>query len=252
MRKFAFGLAAATSFIAGPVLAADMPIKAARAPVAPMVAVYNWTGCYLGAQVGAQSATAHSTVNYPGPPAANASNDLTGTGFIGGGLLGCNWQAPGSAFVMGVEGDISWADQALAGEIFRFGNVIDHFDARATLGTQGSARARLGYAWDRMLVYVAGGVAFASVNASTIVTRDGVGSLTTSTSGTVTGWTIGSGFEVAFTPNWLGRVEYRYTDYGALTINVPAFAFPAAGTAYSATDRFRTHDIRVALSYKFR
>lgn len=80
-------------------------------------------------------------------------------------------------------------------------------------------RGRLGYAMDRALLYVAGGVAFGNVETNylfPVVAAPGY-----STTFSRTGWTIGGGLEYAIWDNWIGRVEYRYTDLGSNNIRTP-------------------------------
>ena len=91
----------ALALSAAPTLAADMP---AKGPVykAPAYAAYNWTGLYLGINGG--GAWGNTTWSDPNP--GNGSWKTSG-GLVGG-TAGYNWQAPGSAFVFGVEGDLDF------------------------------------------------------------------------------------------------------------------------------------------------
>jgi len=85
-----------------PVFAADMPIKA---PPTAAKAPYSWTGLYVGIAGGwaKMNTTTSSGVLFPTTlPAYSAS------GGILGGTIGYNWQI--GASVLGVEGDLSWAD----------------------------------------------------------------------------------------------------------------------------------------------
>ncbi|MCK1975216.1 outer membrane beta-barrel protein, partial [Bacillus safensis] len=70
--------------------------------------------------------------------------------------------------------------------------------------------ARVGYAVDRFMPYLAGGVAFGNIKNSGSI--DNIGSF--SESKTLTGWTAGAGVDYAATDNLIVRLEYRYTDYG--------------------------------------
>ena len=73
---------------------------------------------------------------------------------------------------------------------------------------EASLRGRLGYAWDRVMVYGTGGVAFADASANGVVNGASF-----DTSRYLTGWTVGAGVDYAITNNWVGRVEYRYYDF---------------------------------------
>jgi outer membrane immunogenic protein len=106
---------------------------------------------------------------------------------------------------------------------------------------QGSVRARLGYAADRALFYVTGGLAFADMRHSYYTAA-----VIESFSQTRTGWTLGAGVEYAFTPNWTARVEYRYSDFGRSNY-ASAVAFPG----FSYQQRPQEHAVRVGVSYLF-
>jgi outer membrane immunogenic protein len=108
------------------------------------------------------------------------------------------------------------------------------------LDWEGAARLRLGYAVDRFLPYIAGGVAFGKVDLERI---DDLGASLGSTDETFTGWTVGVGLEYAFTDNFIGRAEYRYTDFGNedMTIN----DLPATNVDLT------TNDVRLGIAYKF-
>jgi len=247
------GLAAAAMALPLAAQAADMRVVR-KAP--PPVAVYNWTGCYIGGQIGGQWGRWTADVNYPTVPPIVASRDFSGDGrFIYGGQIGCNFQPAGSAFVLGLEGDLVGVSRSdFGGEIFRFTvPATDHFNASGRFGTQGSLRARLGFAFDRMLIYVAGGATWADVSATHSIIRDGDGSATFSSSTTRSGWNIGVGGEYLIVNNFTIGLEYRYTDYGSFNFSIPA---GTAGTltwiAHTASaDNLRTQDLRLRFNYLF-
>jgi outer membrane immunogenic protein len=190
MKKLLLGCApfAALATIAS-ASAADLPV---RMPLkaAPMVQAYSWTGCYVGGYLGgawrghdgavftdqgqnglgaAGSIATPPFRSYSGGavaarlvPTHSWSDDL-GSSFIGGGTLGCNWQPMGSPFVLGLEGEVG--HMHLTGQAFDPNTIVS---TQTTLDVQGSAKlgdwygmvtGRLGYAWDRTLLYVKGGAA---------------------------------------------------------------------------------------------
>ena len=101
-------------------------------------------------------------------------------------------------------------------------------------------RARAGVSFDRALRYVTGGVAYANMN-----TRMSWGNAWAENWNTGrTGWTLGAGAEYAFTPNWIGRVEYRFSQFG----NFSRFS-PLAG--YTISQRVNDNAVRVGVAYKF-
>jgi outer membrane immunogenic protein len=239
--------------------AADMrPVYKA----APVASVYNWTGCYLGGQIGAQRGQWTGDVNYPagdllGHPAVVASHDFTNDGnFVYGGQIGCNWQLTGSSFVLGVEGDVLAGSGSVGGEIYRFPApfTTDHFNTSGKFGTQASLRLKAGFAVDRMLLYVAGGLTWANLSSTASFLRDGDGSLASSSNTSVTGWNIGVGAEYAIVENWRIGLEYRYTDFGSFNTSIPAGVSGGTLTwsAFTASaDSLRTQDIRLRVNYAF-
>ncbi len=182
--------AVAFAALTGSALAADLPSTKAAPVFAPTYA-YDWTGFYIGAELGPNFTTAKG---------AGFTSPQTNT--MLGGIVGYNQQFA-SKFVLGLEGD--------AGGVFGSNhNVPNNVGVPLSLGTTnsyfGDVRGRLGYDLERALLYVAGGVAFGDQK-SNYVGGNNVNSGRT-------GWTIGGGVDYAFTNNWIGRVEYRYSDLG--------------------------------------
>jgi outer membrane immunogenic protein len=247
-----------------PAVAADLPVKARPAPP-PIVTVYNWSGCYIGgnaggkwastsgdATIGATASTALTTVSF------DRSNAGT---FVGGGQVGCNWQAAGSNWVFGIEGDADWqrwsVSRTLGPSVSPF-VAGDIFDIRSDW--QASARGRIGYAFDRSLFYLTGGAAFTNVKVGSNFIPIGIFPATVaSDSKTLLGATVGGGFEYAFTNNWSFGVEGRYTWYGTQTFNagtVATFAVPGAAVTFlsapaTQTIRLDTFEATARLNYKF-
>jgi outer membrane immunogenic protein len=229
-------VATAAIAAAGSAGAADLrPIYKAPPPVVP---VYNWTGCYVGGYAGGAwderrgveftdlgNASFHSFSGGVAAarllPSHSFSADL-GSSFIGGGTLGCNWQPSGSPFVLGVEGEFGYL--RLTGEAFDPTTVLG--TGQRTLDVLGSAKigdwygmatGRVGYAWDRILLYVKGGAAFVPIQSSVVdsclSTAAGCGNWIVSTNSdtsVVATWTIGGGLEWAFAANWSVKAEYMF------------------------------------------
>jgi outer membrane immunogenic protein len=219
MRLFAagFGLLALAAL---PASAADLPRSMpSRAPV--YVAAYNWTGFYLGINGGG----AWGDSDWNGFAFSNSPS-----GGMVGGTAGYNWQGAGSPWVFGVEADIDWTGikgSSACGFAFSCQTKNDWL---------GTARGRVGYAWDRFLPYFTGGVAFGNVDAN----RTGF----TGVSSTNAGWTIGGGVEGVIAGNWTAKVEYLYADLGDTTCSVAA-----CGVATNVDLRLNT--VRAGLNYRF-
>ena len=228
--------------IASGAQAADM---AAARPVytkAPVAApVWNWTGFYVGANVG--YANERTSISNPGANyffPVGSSFDSNQGGIIGGLEAGYNWQF--SNVVLGVEGDISGASLGrttlsaplglLAGDAYS-GNVT-------ALGT---VRGRLGFAFDRVLVYGTGGVAFADLKDQYVSASF---PFTAAASSSATGWTAGGGVEYAFSGNWSAKVEYLHVGFSSR----PATLNPI-GTPYTFAFKDSLDIGRVGINYKF-
>lgn len=226
MRKYllpAAFLAAATPATAADVNAPPPPPPPAYAPPP----LFTWTGLYLGGQIGYAWGTDTVTVIPFG-----FGTDFTPNGIVGGGHIGYNLQL--GQFVAGVEGDIEGTGISRS---FSPGGVI--YDT--SVSAQGSIRARLGLAFDQVLVYATGGVEIAGFDTTvTAITTD-------QSSQTRAGWTLGGGIEYAVTPNWSIRAEYRYADFGDFTQQTP-FIF---GLASTVNHHETENAIRAGFSYKF-
>jgi len=191
----------------------------------PYVRQFNWSGAYVGAQLGyAWSDVDARDTN--GVTTDRYSYDVDG--FIGGGYLGFNWQSQGVVF--GLEADVEYTDLADSGRGRNFGTLH-----KTDIDWMGSVRGRLGFVADRALFYVTGGWAFADVD-----TRNSA--LNISYGDVRHGWTLGAGSEYAFSDNLIGRLEYRYSDFGDDSRRV------GANRDRSDLDM---HALRAGLAFKF-
>jgi len=188
--------------------AADLPMYTkAPPPAAPVL--FSWTGFYLGVNIGGKWAHVDDTISVPG--ASFDFGSTTNSSFIGGGQIGYNWQAPGSPWVFGIEGDI---DAQHFSRSLVLGAPVGPFIAGDTFTVESnweaSIRGRIGYAWDRVLLYATGGAAFTQVKGT--ATLVGLGVVTDDQ--TIVGGTVGGGLEYAFTNNISLGVEGRWSFYG--------------------------------------
>jgi len=280
--RWLMGAAAAALTVAGPLAAqaADLPTrKEAPAPVF-VPPPFTWTGFYIGANAGgvwSNGGNASTTVFANGLPIGTISGvpatladvfpgsnfGSSQSGFIGGGQAGYNYQW--GSWVFGVETDFDGTtlsrSRSVIGPTFvePFFGLNDFFTANGSvkLDWLGSTRGRVGYAWDRLLIYGTGGVAYggASSHLDVFDAVDGFGFSSSGGSSTRTGWTAGGGVEYAFTNNWIIGAEYLYYDLGSRHLNiVPNVAasdfFGAAVFSQTKID-FTGSSIRARLSYKF-
>lgn len=230
-------LCAALTALAGPAFAADPVVYEPAPAVAPVAAAYDWTGFYVGLQAGylwGASKADYSSTGFPG-----VHSPIDPEGFFGGAYLGYNYQFDGG-IVAGVEGDINYGSIEGSSPLLDAGGVpIAGQSFEGEIDWFGSVRARLGYAHGRFLPFVTGGLAIAHYDVGNTV----AGTTEHALDETLAGWTVGAGAEYAFTDNLIGRLEYRYADYGDTR----------AGTV--VLDDYdvdlSTHDVRVGVGYKF-
>jgi outer membrane immunogenic protein len=225
--------------------AADLsrPMYTKAPPPAPIM--YNWTGFYVGLNAGGKWITNSDNTVTAGGTTFGLSGNNNDSSWIAGGQVGYNWQAPGSLWVFGIEGDIDAQDfnRALV-----LGGPVGPFIAGDTFGVeskwQASIRGRIGYAmWDRTLLYATGGVAFTQLKGS--VALVGLGTVTDDQ--TLVGGTVGGGLEYAITNNLSLGVEGRYTWYGDQTFNGGTLL----GTAVSDKVNLNTAEVMGKLNFKF-
>ena len=238
MKKIIFA-AAALALGTVSASAADLAARPyTKAPVA-VAAVYNWTGFYIGADVGYGWGRSTGTLaNAAGLFPVNYSLDPSGV--IGGGFVGYNYQF--SNVVLGVEADWQAADLNQSGN-FLLAAPATTYAIGTKVKDYGSVRGRLGLAFDRWMVFGTGGFAWGSWDTSYALA--GTVPFVTSSVSSHAGWTAGAGVEYAFADNWLARAEYRYTDLGRAS-------FVSALTNSSELgNRVTINDVRVGIAYKF-
>jgi outer membrane immunogenic protein len=228
------GLALAAGTVAGlcSAAAADLPLapRPVYAPAAYVAPVYNWTGFYIGGHAGGGWENSSWT-----DPFTGGSNTFNKSGFIAGGQIGGNVQF--NWLVVGVEGDLSWSGIKGSGAD-SIGNSIN-----TNVNWTSTVTGRAGVAFDRLLVYGKGGVAFANDKSSLTDIAGGTASDTL----TRTGWTAGAGLEYAFAGNWSAKVEYDYLGFGSQTLNLPTPAFPA----YTSSANLNVQEVKFGINYRF-
>jgi outer membrane immunogenic protein len=248
MKKLLLGTMALIGLLsAGVAQAADMPIKAAPAAAPPP---FNWTGFYIGAHAGGAWGTAESEIpfqilshQFVFPLASHNVN-----GFVAGGQVGYNWQV-NPWLVFGIEGQFSWTDAKGSTPCVVVLRCTD--DVRSIFTLAG----RLGYALDRTMIYIKGGVAWADIRHT--IDFLGVDAITAST--TRTGAMIGTGIEHAFAPNWSAKIEYNFMDFDRHTLGFGNGGCDSitTRTADVVCDRLnvdfkeRIHLIKFGLNYRF-
>jgi len=218
MKKMLFVTAAALAVtIAASARAADLPLKTET----PFAARFSWTGCYLGGHLG--GGFAHKDITDPvqlvqdsflGPGSTTgiATVSPAPSGVLIGAQIGCDYQFSPS-WVVGIEGAASGSTMKASRTVgLPLGNP-DTAAVQAKTDFLTSVTARIGYAFDNVLLYAKGGVAMAGDR------YDVTGSFAGTPFGFVglenrIGWTAGGGAEWAFSPHWSASIEYDYYQFG--------------------------------------
>mgnify|MGYP000303695003 CR=1 FL=1 len=249
MRKLLLTSVAAMAmgtFAATHAQAADLYVPAPPPPEP----VWSWAGPYAGLHVGALDGDIDDNFDtffegkQPEPvvevdSASINADSMDPNGIMGGIQAGYNFQF--DSIVLGVEGDVSLGDVDDTIYPFLFspaGRIESQIDWMATI------RARLGWAMDRTLFYVTGGMAFTDLE---LKVEDGFTNFKDKDSQSMFGWTIGGGVEHAVTDHISLKAEYLYADFGKEDFK---FSSPRSPDIRGKVD-LDTHTFRVGVNYLF-
>jgi outer membrane immunogenic protein len=251
-------VAVASMIAAGHALAADLPVRPGPAPAYyPVATVYDWGGGYIGINGGYAFGQSEWTDDGPNPSGLSSSGNFSVNGGLVGGTMGVSGQF--GAWVLSVEGDFDWqgvsgtSSSAFCTSIFASptaGSAPGGLSCKTASNWLGTLRARVGYAWDRVLVYGTAGGAGANVETS-------LTGLPFQNNAEF-GWTAGGGVEVALAENWTFKVEYLFVDLGKAPCNHGySCGFDRAATAtlplLNANDLVKLNEniVRVGVNFKF-
>jgi outer membrane immunogenic protein len=241
MSKLRHVIALVCSLLVMPALAnaADTSVPPPLAP-APVYAPppINWTGFYLGANVGGTWAQGNFTDSLFG------LNLNSGSDFITGEQIGFNYQI--GAFVLGVDGTVDFSPNDSTGH--GVATPVGTIQATSNNKWIATLAARFGVGLDRWLLYgKAGGNwvgnSFAVNNLTTSMSIPGSNS-----NGNI-GWLAGAGVEWALTRNWTLKLEYDYLGLNSSSFTVPATA-PFLGGDNFTTNR-NVQMVQVGFNYLF-
>jgi outer membrane immunogenic protein len=227
----------------GSAMSADIPSN--KAPLAPapvfMAAPFSWAGFYAGVNAGVVGHQGSFTGAVPaGGSWAWPSGDTSSRGAFFGGQIGYNFKM--GSLVFGVEADFG-ASTAKSTDI----NTSGYFwRQRSGLNNFGTARLRLGYAFDRALIYATGGLAFGSVSEAIQAIDSGSPYSWSRGSSVKTGFTVGAGVEYLLSNNFSLKAEGLYYDLGRQD---------HASTLLGSSVGARSHAVgvigRIGLNYHF-
>jgi outer membrane immunogenic protein len=238
------------------------PVGARGADVAlksPSVAttVYDWSGFYIGGQVGggwASSTTTSLGATVPGTsfPSGSIHNPATPSGILGGVYGGFNYQI--KQFLVGIDAEGSLANltgsESTVSPVPGNGGVATKSD---TLNWMVTTTGRIGYVSDNWLLFGKGGWAWAGFNeTSTLVLPPPVYLSNTGTSSeTRNGWILGAGLEWGFAAHWSAKLEYDYVKFSTSYYNITSIRSDASTdlTPFSATSHMNI--VQAGVAYKF-
>lgn len=230
----------------------------------PATAAHDWGGWYAGVHVGMIRGSSAWAANgtTAASPLLTGSFDLplqfdfmAGTGsYLAGMQAGYNWMLP-SRWVLGVEADVSFPNSdvvvpySVRGSQTVFGPAIGNANFGEAVIQHGTLRGRMGYAFDELLVYGTGGIAWTydEVSRTQLSGLAVGGSAVPSTVETARllrlGWAAGIGIEMRVTNEWTARVEYLSTGFAR-----SAALFPAGAQTFDSS--LAMQSIRVGLNYR--
>ena len=200
--------AALLASAAGAAHAADLPARVAPAPYVAPVPIFTWTGAYFGINAGAAFDNKQEFTTTANRTDGIGNTRFSDSGFSAGGQLGYNYQlgnfgglggfgGPGGGLVVGFEADAMYMDTSKSINVLQNNGTASF---RSGLNFLGTARGRLGFAFNQFMIYGTGGFAYGNVNSRVVSVFNGVSDLQRQ-SGFNTGYTYGGGIEYALPTN---------------------------------------------------
>jgi len=242
MKKLLLGCAMVMAMVAG-ASAADMPVYSKAPPPLPPPMMMNWTGFYIGGNIGAAWVNRDVVDTTTGVNFGGGSSDGV---FIGGGQIGGNYQF--EHFVLGIEWDFDWAANN--------NNGVGVVTPNGTIVVTGNNRwvstlaARFGWAFDHWLFYGKVGGGWVGNDGFTVTNATTGASVVGSNSFSDSGLLLGVGIEWAFAPHWSAKIEYDHLDLNTRTFSVPAGAPFLAGDTFTSGDR-NVQMLKFGINWRF-
>ncbi len=263
MKRLALLLA--TSAFVTPALAADVVYNEPPAPapmvIEPIVQTKTWTGLYIGGQAGAAFGNSSNGALFNTGGGNTGGNGIfngndNNTGFVGGGHIGYDYQLPNN-IVVGAVADLNYLD-AKSDRSYTVGGST--FSTSSDINYLGTVRGRVGYAFDSILLYGSGGLAYAGVDNNSSVSNAAGGTFAGYTfkkdgKDADIGYSVGGGVDVLATQNISFGVEYLYTNLGSndqtITGTNAANTNTVSFTNKSNNNDLDFHTVMAKASYRF-
>ena len=229
---FAVIASAHASHAADRAAAPRLPTK--TAPIVPQ-AIYNWTGCYIGAHGGGGAISD----GYTGFAFGGNENLLHGGNGFAGGQIGCNYQ--NGMMVFGLEAE-AWSGLTNTNHFIQPG-FTDDFVTHNRWSADVAVRA--GLAFDRALLYGKAGIAEGRFAFSE---KENVGEFENGAA-TLTGVLLAVGLEYGFAPNWSAKLEYDHIEYPGRVVHVDRDVLD--GGPFNSTEFASVNLIKAGINYRF-
>jgi outer membrane immunogenic protein len=259
MRKLLLA-SVASSVLVSAAMAADVSMPVTPPPLPQ----FTWTGLYIGGNAGWTSLqdnglpfclTPSGVMQGPGCDIV-PGGQVGASGFIGGGQVGYNWQA--GRLVLGIEADLQSTSlkgtTRVAGPFQFVGGGLSgpgtSFVASENLPWLGTLRGRFGVAFDRLLIYLTGGLSMGGLDVTQAHIFPGL-QYASNASRTLNGYTFGGGMEWAFFGNWSIKAEGMYYDLG--TLGTQSVAIPAVAPSFIDGKNFDGRGViaRAGVNFRF-
>jgi outer membrane immunogenic protein len=247
---------AAAGAVATTASAADLPAPGTSyyPPVAYQPALYNWSGLYLGGQVGLGILEDTVTQTTTALLTTGTTSKITDTGLLGGVQVGANYEL--APWVIGVEA--SWVATNISGAAVTGSTLVPGNSERSATSARWyvTGAGRIGYAMNTLLIYAKGGAAWLNADYQQgVINTLGVLSSFQSLSANRTGFLVGGGIEYGMTEHISARFEYDFLDFGSKTYYFNGIVYPTAGggtaTGIPVSITSYTHQFTTGLNFRF-
>jgi opacity protein-like surface antigen len=240
VRRLSIVLAASFgAMVTGPIFAAEYSLQGSAPPA------YDWTGLYVGGDVGYRMLNTSGTISSAAGP---LSTSVSGGGFMGSIIGGYNWQIPSwwnQSILIGAEFDIIGETGKQTSNSVAGAEVFTKSTQAPWLTT---ARVRLGVPFGPgglLLAFGTAGIAYGRFEPTTTVSGPVSGVLDGSEERI--SWVAGAGFEYALSRYWGWKAEYLYVDTGAFMDTTPSLPSGIAQTTKRSTQQI----LRTGVNFHF-
>jgi outer membrane immunogenic protein len=239
---------------AGPAAAADIAARPLyKAP--PPLPAFTWSGLFIGghgAYAWGNTKWSENELGTGGGPPGFQDASFTERDWLIGGQAGFNYQLTASPIVWGI-----WADDS-AGKLKSsasscFPEIAGTVQScSSTVHNIGTLVGRVGFAFDRTMIYALGGWAWGAGVDQANSCAGAACAVGAGIAGTnfqsIFGYTVGGGIEYAFAGNWSVFAQYNYIDFGTWGEN---FANPATSLTFTENIRQNISVVKFGINFRF-